>query len=313
MLVRIVVFILILCGEMLLLLPKINNFDFTEFLKSTSKLRAKRNETLKEIVEKLDGKKKENYIQRSKNTALDIFNKVGQKGKYHKTLKLSAMLSVSGAVFGLLIRNIPLAIVLAVGLYFLPLWCTKFYLFSYKKFIGEELEVALSLITTSYMRKNDIILSVQENLQHMKNPIRSKFTAFVNSAQDVNENILAEIEKLKSNIDNSLFREWCDVLILCQTDSSLKSSLLPIVTKFSDVKVQQMENETNMMLPLREAVTMILITISTIPLLYFINADWFGYLVNTFLGQLTMAITAVVIFLTVNKAISLSEPIEYEL
>ena len=41
-----------------------------------------------------------------------------------------------------------------------------------------------------------------------------------------------------------MFQEWCDALIACQHDRSLKTTLTPIVSKLSDMRVVNGELET---------------------------------------------------------------------
>ena len=226
-------------------------------------------------------------------------------------IRLSLFLSVFGVVLALLLKNILLAPVLGVGLYFIPLWCTRFTVHRYTRYINEELEVALSMVTTSYMRSNDILAAVTENTPHMGGAVKKVFADFSNNVRSVNPNIVSEIQNMKRKIDSHPFWSWCDLLILCQSDYTIKGALTPVVQKFSDLKAQQMENETNMMLPLKEAIFMIAIVVACVPLLYLINPDWYSYLINAFWGQTAMSLTAVVVLVTIDKAIRLSGPIEF--
>jgi hypothetical protein len=54
------------------------------------------------------------------------------------------------------------------------------------------------------------------------------------------------------------------------------------------------------------------LTLGFIPLLRLANTDWYGNLVNTIWGQLSLVATAVVVLMALNKAIRLSKPIEYD-
>ena len=63
--------------------------------------------------------------------------------------------------------------------------------------------------------------------------------------------------------------------------------------------------------PRREAITMIFLVISNIPLLYFLNKDWFGTLAFTVPGKITLAICAAIILFSVTRILKLSKPIEY--
>ena len=67
-----------------------------------------------------------------------------------------------------------------------------------------------------------------------------------------------------------------------------------------------------MMMPLRNAIMMICLVVGIIPLFRIINADWYTNLVATVFGQVSLVATAVVVLLTINKAIRLSKPIEYD-
>ncbi|HAN44180.1 MAG TPA: hypothetical protein DCP97_02200 [Ruminococcaceae bacterium] len=306
---RIIVFVLTLFG----LLVACNIKPDLAKLKSIRFKPPARKETAKDFVRKINGVKRESIFRRNLNEAKTALDRTGQGYKFKGTVQMALIFAASGAVIGIVAGNIMLAAVLAVGLYFLPLWTTQLSVFTYNKFVNEELETALSMITTSYNRHNDIIKAVQENLDNINKPVHEVFKVFLANVNFTNPNITSEIEQMKPKLDNTLFWKWCDALILCQSDHTLKSTLVPIVNKFSDLKAQQQENETYMLLPLREAVTMILLVISVVPLLYLINKEWFSYLVGTFWGQMSMTVSAIVILASINKAIRLSKPIEYKI
>jgi tight adherence protein B len=48
-----------------------------------------------------------------------------------------------------------------------------------------------------------------------------------------------------------------------------------------------------------------------IPLMYFLNKSWYDTLMNTFVGQLVLAICAAAIFISIAFVIKLTKPIEY--
>ncbi len=272
----------------------------------------KKAQTAKEFIATIEGKDRRNYLQKNKDAAFTALERSGRRGKFRKTLLLSKTLSISSLVFCLSIGNIVLAPVLATGLYFIPLWATKFYVYRYDKYVREELETALSLITTSYIRHNDLFKAVEENINHINNPVGAAFRQFLRGLHFVNANIVTEVELLSKKLDNKIFHKWCDTVILCQEDHTLKATLIPIVSKFSDVKAQQAENETNMMMPIREVILMSFAVACPIPVLYIMNRDWFESLVFTFPGQTVIALSATWLFVSVNKAIELCSPIEYD-
>lgn len=269
-------------------------------------------ESARDYVARISGRRRESFMARTQREAREVFQQTGQQSRFARTQKLAVGTGVLGAVLGLLLRNPMLAVVLAVGCYFIPLWLTQFSLFRYNQYLNEELETALSLITTSYTRSNDILAAVEENLRHIHEPVRGVFAAFCSNLKYVDANAPAQIERMKGALDNKIFHQWCDSLMLCQEDHTLRDALPPIVNKFSDQKAQQQENETRMMLPLQRALVMTAITTGFIPFMRLINIDWYNNLVNTFLGQLSLVATAIVVLMALNKAIRISKPIEYD-
>ncbi|HBN80460.1 MAG TPA: hypothetical protein DD433_03660, partial [Ruminococcaceae bacterium] len=57
----------------------------------------------------------------------------------------------------------------------------------------------------------------------------------------IDPDVEAAIREMKPKIQNEVFQEWCDAVATCQYDRSLKSTLTPIVTKLSDVRVVNAE------------------------------------------------------------------------
>ena len=124
-------------------------------------------------------------------------------------------------------------------------------------------------------------------------------------------NITSAINSLKMKIPNRVFHEWCGTLIQCQSDRSMKNTLPTINQKFSDVRVVQSELEAMMQGPRREAITMIFLVIANVPLLYFLNEDWFHTLIFTTPGKIALAICAAIILFALTQIMKLSKPIEY--
>lgn len=313
---RIAIFLLLVLGGFLLAGVSLPGYSMRARVReATERLRQRaprKRETAKDYVARIDGVQKESFMNRSRREAQEVFEQTGQRDRFPKMLKVALLTGAGGALLGLLFRNPLLSIVLAVGCYYIPLWLTQFNLYRYNRFINEELETALSLVTTSYTRSNDVLAAVEENLGHINEPVRGVFAAFCNNVKYVDANAAAQIERMKGALDNKLFSQWCDSLILCQEDHTLRAALAPIVAKFSDQKAQQQENETKMMLPLQRAMMMVGLTVGFIPLLRLANAEWYANLVSTFLGQLSLVATAVISLMTINKAIRLSKPIEYD-
>lgn len=314
-----VVLLLIIIGGLLLAGARLPRFsirgkvkELTARIEVESQKKKKHKETAREYVERIDGHARENFARKSYREAKTVYDTIGQSGRYQRALKISLVTGTGGALAGLLLGNLPLAVVLAVGLYFLPLWLSQFTLFRYQRFVSQELETSLSLITTSYTRNNDILAAVDENLNAISEPVRTVFTAFCNGLRYVDANAPAAIERMKGQLDNPQFHEWCDILILCQDNHLLQAALQPVVNKFGILKAQQEANETRMMLPMKYAIGMATLLTGFCPLLRILNQDWYGNLMHTVFGQIALAFAAVTVFVSLNKAISLSRPISYD-
>lgn len=316
---NLLVTLLILLGGLLvsgLRLPRLSvkarAKSLTSKIEERSQQRKKKPETAREFVDRINGHKRENFAVRSYRSAQSVYDTIGQSGRYQRVLNLSLLCGAAGAGAGLLLRNVLLAVALAVGLYFLPLWLTQFTLYRYQQFLSNELETALSLVTTSYTRNNDILASIEENLKSIHDPVRGVFTSFCNNLKYVDANAPAQIERMKWQLDHPLFREWCDVLILCQDNHLLQAALPPIVGKFAVLKAQQEANATRMMLPLKSAGYMAALVTGICPILKIINLDWYSNLMHTAFGQIALSAAVIVVFATLNRAIALSRPIAYD-
>ena len=160
-----------------------------------------------------------------------ILKGTGRSDRYEAVKRLSLILFAVGAVLALLINNVYMVPILGIGFSLAPIWYLRSTAASYKKHLNEELETAISIITTAQ--------------------------------------------------------------------------------KFSDVRVVQSELEAMMQGPRREAITMMFLVIANVPLLYFLNEDWFHTLIFTTPGKIALAICAAIILFALTQIMKLSKPIEY--
>ena len=189
----------------------------------------------------------------------------------------------------------------------------KFTASKHKKQINTELETALSMITTSYLRnKNTIIRAIEENLPYLNPPVSEVFRNFLMEAKLINSNTAEALEGLKKGMDNAVFHEWVDAVIACQYDYNLKNTLPPIVSKLSDMRVVSSELDLLIYEPVKEYITMIILLLGSIPLLYFLNKDWYETLMFTGFGKVLLAISGTVVFISVAAVSKHIRPIEYK-
>ncbi len=287
----------------------ISPMEFTEGI--FTRILAKPN-SIKSQINEATRRKKPNLLRREITEAQEILRLTNRTQMFGILCACSLGLAAAGICISAAIGNLFLAPVLAIGLMFVPFWYVKTTATNYKKAISSELETALSIITTAYLRNEDIITSIEENVHYLNAPVKSVFENFISRIKLSNPDLTAAILDMKQHIDNEVFHEWCDSLILCQNDRSLKSTLTPIVNKLSDMRVVNADLEYMVTGPRKEFITMALLVIGNIPLLYMLNKAWYNSLMNTIPGQIILAVSAVGIFVAAAIVIKLTKPIEYK-
>ena len=247
-------------------------------------------------------------IQRIKTALEDT----GKGKQFSVALAISVVLMIVGCMVAVIIDNLFLIPVLAVTFAMIPFAYLKKTISLYEKHVKEDLETALSIITTSYVRNDNIINAVRENIRYLKPPIKGIFESFLAETSSITPDIKVAILHLKEKISDSIFEEWCDVLLSCQNDRTLKDTLMPVVSKLTDVRLVNNSLKTMLDNARREYYTMVVMVVANIPILYLINKDWYNALMNTTLGKVVLAICALVIFITAMRLNKITKPVEYK-
>ncbi|WP_333657188.1 hypothetical protein [Tissierella praeacuta] len=286
----------------------ISPMEFTEniFKKLISKPKS-----IKDEINETTKRKKVSFLRREIMEVQEILKVTGREKKFPMICALSLLLFAMGGAIAIMLGNFFLVPVMAVGFMFLPFWYIRLTQSYFKRDIAAELETALSIITTAYLRNEDILTAVEENMNYLNPPVLSIFKGFVSRIKLINPDIIGALQAMKGQIDNAVFHEWCDALIACQLDRSLKTTLTPIVSKLSDMRVVNGELENMVFEPRKEFITMVILVIGNIPLLYFLNKDWYHTLMHSALGQIILSICAMAIFISTAFVIKLTRPIEY--
>jgi len=223
--------LLIACMGMIagfFILFEISPMEFTEniFKKLMSKPRS-----IKDEINETTKRKKVSFLRREIMEVQEILKVTGREKKFPMLCALSLLLFAIGGSIAIMLGNFFLVPVLAIGFMFLPFWNIRLTQSYFKRDIAAELETALSIITTAYLRNEDILTAVEENMNYLNPPVLSVFKGFVLRIKLINPDIIGALQAMKGQIDNAVFREWCDALIACQLDRSLKTTLTPIVSK----------------------------------------------------------------------------------
>ena len=265
---------------------------FSRLTAAPGSIRADINETTK--------RKKAGFFRREITEAQAVLAASGREGKFPMVCMASLVLFALGACIAILAGNAFLVPVLAVGFMLMPFWYVKLTAGGFKKDVAAELETALSVITTAYLRTENFQQAVQEVFQR-----------FLTRIKHIDPDMDAALHDLKYAIDNEVWQEWCEAVSACQTDRSLKSTLTPIVSKLSDMRVVNGELENLVFGPRKEFVTMAILVLINIPLVRFINTDWYHTLVDTIPGQMVIAVCIAAVFVSFAFVVKLTQPIEY--
>ena len=268
-------------------------------------------QTLRDKVLTRKGKKKSRKITVELRRIKDALEQTGKGNQFAVACAASLLLMIVGCVIAIMIDNPFLVPVFAIAFAMIPFIYAKRTVAYYDNHVKEELETALSIITTSYVRTDDIVSAVKENIQYLKPPVKDIFAGFVAENMMISSDVKQSIRHLKEKVNNSIFAEWCETLIACQDDRTLKDTLMPIVTKLTDVRIVNNEIKGMLSSARIEYYMMTGMVVGNIPLLYFLNKDWFNALMFTTLGKLVLAICGLVIIVTAVLMLRFTKQIEY--
>ena len=235
----------------------------------------------------------------------------GRESGFGRVCLASIALASAGAVAAIIMKNWWIMPVLAAAGAFVPFFAAYGSIEAYDRRLEEELETALSIITSTYIRTEDIVESVRQNLPNIKPPVAEIFSSFVTRATLLSSNLPACIRSMCADVDNIVFYEWCETLVACQDDASCKYTLLPVVNKLTGIRLVNSEMTTLISSCRREYGIMVLLLAGNVPLLYLINRDWFNALIHTTAGQIATAVCGIAVIVTAALMRKYTKPIDY--
>jgi len=301
-----IAFLLAVTGSMLLL----NLSPFT-FLEGISKLKPE-NKSLRRRIQRSKKNKQPKGLKLLLIETKELLNITGKGGMFTGICILAMMMFIVGVLIAISMRNLYLVPVLAVGFSLLPFYYIRIVASRYKKLVRVELETALSIITTSYLRgKHTIIKAIEENQPYLNPSAAEVFRNFLMQTKLINSNLEEGLENLKTGINDLVFHEWVDTLIACQNDYNLKVTLPAIVSKLSDMRVVSAELDVLLYDPIKEYITMVVLLFGSIPLMYILNKDWYKTLMFTEFGKILLSICGIAVFVSIGAVAKHTRPIQY--
>ena len=269
-------------------------------------------DSIREKARNVRGNKNRHGLYRKLISIKGALESTGKTKQFAAVMCVSVIAFALGIIVSVFIGNLFLMPVLAAAFALVPFLYISNMIASYENHIKEEIETTVSIITTSYERCDDIVSAVRENIGYIKPPLQNVFMAFEGEATSINANTQRALVNLREKVDNEIFREWVDTLILCQDDRTLKDTLQPVVKKFADVRIVNSELKTMLASVRNEYLVMVGLVVGNVPLLYLLNKDWFHTLLYTVPGKLVCGICGTVILITAILMKKFTRPVEYK-
>lgn len=282
-----------------------------ELINQLSQIKSNRKIKLKHAIQKSTRPRKLRGPQRIVKETQDTLRQENQIGRFSQLVMMSFILAIVGILLSSAVSNLFLTPVLAIGFALLPFLYVLLMAAKNRKNFNNALETALSTITSTYVRTDSIITAVAENIQYLDPQIKPTFQRFLVQAEMISPDIPALLDQMKDQIESDVFCEWIDAMKLCQDDRNLKSTLLPIVNKLSDMRYVSGELNNLMYKPMQEFVIMALLLIGEIPMLRMMNADWYNILMYSMAGKIIITIDAVILIVSLVAVVQNTRPVEY--
>lgn len=270
------------------------------------------NDTISDKAKNIRGHRKRHRIYRLLVNIKSALSTTGRAKQFAAVICVSVILFGAGIITSILINNLFLLPTFAIAFALIPSFYVSNLLSYYDKHTKDEMETALSIITTSYERCDDIVSAVHENIRYIKPPLRELFVEFEGEASAVSSSVKHALYNMREKVDNDIFREWVDTLIQCQDDRTLKDTLHPVVNKLADIRIVNNELKTMLASVRNEYWMMVALVIGNIPLLYMLNRDWYNTLMFSIPGKAVIGLCGVVILVTALFMRKFTKPIEYK-
>lgn len=258
------------------------------------------------------GKRKKKTVGERLRYTQSSLAAMGKENRFAFVCCASLVLFAVGAVVAILIDNLFLIPVLSAAFSLIPFIYVSNTLSQYNKHIKGSLESTMQSITNSYIRNEDIVDAVRENLMYIRPPLNESFNEFIGVATSITADVRTALKNLKSKVDDDIFGEWVDMLILCQDDNTMRSTLQAFVDKLRDVRQVNAELNDMMAAVRMEYYTMVGLVVGNIPLLYLLNKDWFHTLIYETPGKIILSVCGVVILVTYMFLQKFTKPIDFK-
>ena len=272
-------------------------------------LSRRRKPTFRESLLAIQGLQKQNFLSKQfarTNAVLRMTGRAEQAGKY---MRLSILLAVLGAGVGIVLLNPPLAAVLALSGLLGPQFAVQMSAFHYQRESRDELYTALSIVSSSYERTGNLLWSVEENIGHIHSPVDAVFSEFLRQCRVVDPSVPRALSVVRGMLDNDIWREWCDDMLLCVSNPSERRILRGVVEKCGRQNSAQNELDALLPRPFHQMLIVMGISLVNIPVVCFMFGDFKTVLFQTIQGKCGLAVMAAAVLFAVYKGVRAARPV----
>lgn len=301
----ILVFLLCLSGLFLIF-----NINPISWLSKKIQEHIERPQSIKKIHNKVIGKKSKHKVIALIYDAKKMLDDTERGDQFSVYCQMSALLLTIGIVIGILCINPLLSAILGLAGALIPVLLVRHSTVAYTKAINSEYESALSTINSSYMRTENLTVSIRENLEYINPPVYQIFKKYLTQVTLMGFSPERALIEMRESVKNDVFKEWCNGMIQCQSDHTMKDMLDPIVSKLTEIASAQTELDAKLYRPVQETVAVMILIVAVIPIMYFLNSAWFFALFTTISGKLGLSFVAAAELFAIVRCIQVTRPLE---
>lgn len=299
MLVSLVIFYLFTMGIMLLF-----DIDFTEEIK------VEINKSLKSRIKDNVKVKKDNYIVKTNKEVRSMLITMNKERYYRLYVFISYSLATTGLFWSYIYNNYIIMLPITILMFTIPYIFILFMFYRNKEKVNNNLSVALSIITSSYLRNDNIIKSVEENIDNI-GISKQVFIEFVNENKLIGTDTTTSLYNMKNKINNTFFYEWIDILVLCMQDSNMKKMLPSIIDKITENNMINSDIKYQVDKHIREFIAVVIFVVIGFIILITQFEVINDILTTTTIGKLLLTVNLVVVMFSILRAIKLVKEVEY--
>ena len=164
-------------------------------------------------------------------------------------------------------------------------------------------------MTSSYERTGNLLWSVEENIGHIHPPVEAVFSEFLRQCSVVDPSVPRALSVVRGMLDNAIWREWCDDMLLCVSNPSERHILQGVVEKCGRQNSAQNELDALLPRPFQQMLIVMGISLINIPVVCFMFGDFKTVLFQTVQGKCGLAVMAAAVLFAVYKGVRAARPV----